>query len=135
MMRRALIIGSVVVFSYVVQAHGPAAWIMNGPYYSILTDQPNTHCCGPSDCEMWPVEDVSMEADGYHLKSTGEVIPYNKSFYTEAAQVKVSMFWRCHTYEVLPQFKNMPPGAGIFGPVHPSFHYKTRCFFGPGGAT
>lgn len=120
--------------SSVASPHGPAAWIMNGPYYAILTGQPDVHCCGPSDCEMWPEEDVSIEPDGYHLKSTGEVIPFAKAFYTEANQVQTSRFWRCHTYEVLPQFRQVAPTNGLFGPVHPSHHYKTRCFFGPGGA-
>jgi hypothetical protein len=120
--------------SGVAWPHGPAAWIMNGPYYAILTGQPDVHCCGPSDCEMWPEDDVSVEPDGYHLKSTGEVIPYDKAFFTEADQVQRSRFWRCHTYEVLPQFQQMAPQTGLFGPVHPSHHYKARCFFGPAGA-
>jgi hypothetical protein len=129
-----VVLGLAVTATGAAWPHGVAAWIMNGPYYSILTGQPNVHCCGPNDCEMWPEDDVSMEPDGYHLKSTGEVIPYDKAHYTEADQMQKSRFWRCHTYEVLPQFKKIPPQSGWSYPTHPSHHYKTRCFFGPGGA-
>lgn len=126
---------AIVAASAAAWPHGPAAWIMNGPYYAILTGQPDVHCCGPSDCEAWPEEDVETTPQGYRLKSTGETIPFAKAFYTEADQVQRSRFWRCHTYEVLPQFRTIAPNMGIFGPVHPSHHYRTRCFFAPGGAT
>jgi hypothetical protein len=63
--------------------------------------------CVPFDCERWPGADVDVQPDGYHLKSTGEVIPFRKSYTSIDTQ-----FWRCHRNDGRKQ---------------------ARCFFAPTG--
>ena len=95
------------------RAHGAAQWIQDNPNYTDM-DNPNIHCCGPSDCGPWPEEDVEVTPDGFHLKSTGETIPFKKTYLTEPDQVGHSAYWRCKR-------RTDPP--------------QTRCLFVPGGAT
>lgn len=121
---KALLIGAIFLPT-VAFAHGSAHWIQSNPNFltSLLNpDQVGIHCCGPSDCTPWPEEDVSVQPDGYHIKSTGEIIPYAKTYYTDADQVKVSRYWRCiFTSNVSGSVEHK---AG-----------QTRCFFSPGGAS
>jgi hypothetical protein len=87
-------------------AHGEASWIMANPHFTDM-DNPTVHCCGPSDCERWPDSDVDVQPDGYHIKSTGETIPFRKAYTSIDAQ-----FWRCHRNDM---------------------RKLTRCFFAPTG--
>lgn len=117
--------------------HGAARWIQEGPYYRIISNEPTVHCCGPNDCEMWPEKDVEVRPDGYHLKSTGEVIPFGKTQYTEADQVQRSRYWRCHNSRLNDQARaaKRSPSWNWQPSRHDSTNYGTACFFVPGGAS
>jgi hypothetical protein len=86
---------------------------------------------------MWPEQDVEVLPDGYHLKSTGEVIPFGKTYYTEADQVQHSRYWRCHNSRLNDQARaaKPPPNWNWQAPRHDSTRYGTACFFAPGGAS
>lgn len=70
---------------------GESDWVRDKGLVDPLS---GAHCCGPNDCSPMPDDSVAETKDGYLLKDTGEVIPYNKAI----PKSPDGRFWRCRMY-------------------------------------
>ncbi|HJQ57704.1 MAG TPA: hypothetical protein VJ890_12395 [Vineibacter sp.] len=83
-------------------AHDEHDWIRKGGYRSPLT---NEWCCGKEDCVPIPASQVDPTPAGWHIESTGEVVPYVDTLPSEDGR-----FWRCHQPNGVRRCFFVPPG-------------------------
>lgn len=75
-----------VLASSVLSASAHDFWINHGDYKSPT----GVHCCGPEDCFAISASDTRPTAEGWLIKSLGEVVPYSEVLTSEDGK-----FWRC----------------------------------------
>jgi len=100
MTRFALAAAAAIAMLSVASAHGPAEWIQRGDYKNAAGEL----CCGERDCFELALDDVSITASGYFVRSTRENIPFE-----EAQPSPDGHYWRCQWAGTRKCFFAPPP--------------------------
>lgn len=74
MIRALIAMGVVVVLGGAAQGHD--AWRDGSP----IPEWVKSQCCGPADAHMLSAEDVSEEADGWHIRGLNKAVAQERVF-------------------------------------------------------
>jgi hypothetical protein len=101
----------------VYAAYGHDHWISRGVYRDPVH---KWHCCGEDDCKPLREDEVQYRKDGYLIKATGELVPFNRVIPSEPDSDQQARFWVCRW----GHSETLDSGSVV---------EMLRCFFAPVG--